>query len=142
MDGREQVLVPGKYLQVTFGQENPVTYDVKPLAFGPLKRAKKVFIEAVNEFLAQVLQLQENASVTEDNVNEIILDIGKVFDLIADKLPNVYAVFLPGVNKKAVFEGEDGATIPQLIDAAQAIAKANGFDRLPNLLRQVMTLKS
>lgn len=115
------------------------TYEIKALAFGPLKRAKAVFVGAISTLLERITAL-EKANVAPDNVGAIVGQLGDVIDIVGDELPAVIRAFVPAVDPD-VFESEDGATIPQILDAVPVIVKANGFDRLPNLFRQALTLK-
>ncbi len=110
------------------------TFEVKPLSIGRLKRAKKAFQSALQELLQNVAALQ-GAQVDEGNVGSIVAQAGGLLDLIFDSIPELFTAFVPGIDP-ALFDEDDGPTVPQLLDAAHVIVRVNGFDKLPNMLRQ------
>lgn len=128
----EPVLIPepGKNTVVL----GDARYEVRPLSIGRLKRAKKAFQDALQELLQNVATLQ-GTQVDEANVGAIVSQAGDLLDLVFDSLPALFCAFIPDVDP-ALFEDDDGPTVPQLVDAATIIVRVNGFDRVPNFLRQ------
>lgn len=111
-------------------------YEVRPLPIGRMKRAKKTFQDALQELLSNVVELQGTQVVDEASVGNILEQAGGLLDLLFDSIPQLFSVFVPGIDAELFDDEDNGPTVPQLIEAAQVIIRVNGFDRIPNALRQ------
>lgn len=141
----DNVLIQGatKANEVMFGKHK---IEIKPLAFKRLKNAKTLFQEVANEVISKALKLRD-LTLQGENVDEaqaVLNAVGSIGDfvgLLGDKVPELFALFVPGLDIEVFEDEENGPSLPDLVNAASVIARVNGFDKLPNILGQVSRIR-
>jgi hypothetical protein len=129
--------------EVMFGSHK---IEVKPLTFKRLKNAKTLFQEVAGEVINKALSMRDltlkGEDVDEANaVLDAIGSIGDFIELLGDKVPELFMLFVPGLTVEVFEDEENGPSLPDLIGAASVIARVNGFDKIPNILGQVTRIR-
>lgn len=100
----------------------------------PLKRVRK-FQEVWGSFFEEVNKFQAEAAVAAEEGEDVgIADQwNRILDLVLDKPYEILSILIPDLPKEPFEDEDDGVTVPQILDAFDAVLEVNRIEWLKKL---------
>lgn len=100
----------------------------------PLKRVRK-FQEVWGAFFEEINRFQAESALAAENGAEVgIADQwNRILDLVLDKPYEILSILIPTLPKEPFEDEDEGVTVPQILDAFDAVLEVNRIEWLKKL---------